>query len=567
VAAPPPPGVARFVLAGLSRLTVRVAKLLASEPGADVVVLAGVGDGPELRALLPAGTAVVVSGEDPQAALASVVTAGTRAILALDDDDRANLRVALASDAVAPDVPLVIRAFDPVLAARLERGSNLRRAYSVSGLAAPAFVAAALADRAVHTLRLGEGEVPLLRLSVAPGSPLAGLTQDEAARRHQVRICARSRGGDVWVPEGTGSEPLAVGEEALVGGELHAVLRLAVAAADLPRPRRSAVRLADLELRRAPGSTPTLVPWVAGALGLVLLANVVVFGVALGLGPIDAIYFAVTTAFGDPGLAESDAWLKAFGVSSMIAGGAMIGVLFSQLASVATANRLDARMGRRARRLAGHAIVVGLGTVGYRVERLLFELGVPTVVIERTANSRFADAVADRTPVLVGDVRLLENLERAGAGRAAMLFGCTDDDLTNIGACLQARRLNPRIRTVARVFDDVLAERGRTAFDLDAAISASNVAAAAFAGAATDAFARRTFRLGSDEWLAMRWEPAGGLDAERLSRLREAGANVVAWSGPDGVVRSGDLGDGLAPGNVAVLTGPARVVESLARGG
>ena len=43
--------------------------------------------------------------------------------------------------------------------------------------------------------------------------------------------------------------------------------------------------------------------------------------------------------------------------------------------------------------MGGHAVVVGLGTVGYRIERLLFDLGIPTVVLERDPDTRFGAAV------------------------------------------------------------------------------------------------------------------------------------------------------------------------------
>jgi Trk K+ transport system NAD-binding subunit len=514
----------RFVLVGLSRLTVRVARTISERDASEIVVLADA-DPEGLAERLPPDCRVVPLGGDPVEALRAADAGDAACILALAEEERDNLDAALAADVVAPRVPVVLRAFDPVLAARLEEGSNVRRSYSVSRLAAPAFVAAALSDEVLHTLRVDDAELPLLRLRV--GSALAGETPEAILARRGVTVLARSHDGG-WVVEPGGGPALRPGEEAVVGGELHDVLRLAFANAELPRGRRSR-RGPREELERIRAGGPTLLPWIGLALLLLLAANVVVFGVALGLAPVDALYFSVTTAFGDPGLTEEQDWLKVFGVASMIAGGALIGVVFSQLASIATANRLEARAGRRARRLSGHAIVVGLGTVGYRIERLLFELGIPAVVLERDPDTRFAAAVAERTPVLAGDVRVLENLERAGAGRAAMLFACTDDDLTNIAACLQGLRLHANLRAVARVFDDALAERVRTGLGMTA-ISATGVAATAFAGAALDALARRTFELGGEPWVAMRWEPGREVSEEERARLRAGGVAVLGGS-------------------------------------
>ena len=76
-------------------------------------------------------------------------------MLALSESDLENLRGAVAARDLAPTVPVVLRAFDPLLADQLEQGWNVRRAYSVSALAAPAFVAAACGDAVLETLRLG----------------------------------------------------------------------------------------------------------------------------------------------------------------------------------------------------------------------------------------------------------------------------------------------------------------------------------------------------------------------------------------------------------------------------
>jgi hypothetical protein len=63
----------------------------------------------------------------------------------------------------------------------------------------------------------------------------------------------------------------------------------------------------------------------------------------------------------------------------------------------------------------GHVVVAGLGTVGCRIVRLLDELGIKVVVIERSADTRFATGVPSGVPVLVGDAALPENLDRASS--------------------------------------------------------------------------------------------------------------------------------------------------------
>ena len=161
----------RFVITGLSRLSVRVVHQL-HQLGARSVVL--VGDDHDSRLVDAIGdrAEVVPADGERSAALAAAGLGSADGLLALSDDDLDNLRSVGCAAAIAPDVPIVMRSFDPALADRMELGSNVRRAFSVSALAAPAFVAAALGDEVLQTLRLGRDEVPLLRLTVAGAGSL-----------------------------------------------------------------------------------------------------------------------------------------------------------------------------------------------------------------------------------------------------------------------------------------------------------------------------------------------------------------------------------------------------------
>lgn len=549
----------RFVIHGLSRLTVRVARALA-EDRAEVVVVAHDAGRP-LAPLLGDAAHVVWSSDDTEGALAEAGLSHAQAFLVLGDDDLHNLQAAVVGNAMAPAVPVVLRIFNPVLAEQFGAGLNVRRAYSVSALSAPAFVAAALGEDIIQTLHLGDDEVALCRVVVNPGSPLAGRTTEELERDFHLALLAR------------GSEPAqpgqrtAAGDLLVVGGPMIEVLRLAVRDHTIfgrPRSKRSAVR----RPRRRTPRRRTLLPQAAAALGAMLVILAVVFAVTLDLEPIDALYFTVTTAFGEFTLGNAASGLRVLGVIAVLAGGALFGVLFSHLASVATAERLEERAGRRAQRLSGHVVVAGLGTVGYRVTALLCDLGLPVAAVEKEPDSRFREAVGERAPVLSGDVRIPESLDRSRVAEAECLVACTDDDLANVLACLHARRANPRIRTVARIFDEPLAERVGIAFGIDVALSATGLAAAPFAAAATDERAPLPFDAGAVRHLALREDFDEPVGVDRVRAWEREGLHLLAFRRGQGPVEPPSaLRTPLQPGDSAVLAGPEPAVRRVLLGG
>jgi len=547
------------VLTGLSRLTVRVARLLA-ERGGTLTVLASSADD-ELMSAMPEGAQVVIGDGDYEDRLRRVDLAGAACLLTLGEDDLENLRIVAAANEVAPNVPVVLRAFDAMLAEQLETGHNVRRCFSSSALAAPAFVAAVFSEEVRETLRVGDAEVPMCVLTVSPDSPLVGKSFGEMKREWGCAAVARRRPGGAWEHARGDTEVIGAGDELVVGGLLLDVLRLALqdnpALADPPRRPRQRLEAWRARARR----TPTMVTAAAIALIVLLALTIGVFAYALDVGPADAVYRALTNAFGDVGLSKESEWLKIFGVAVMVAGALLIGIVFTHLTAMFTADRIEERSGRRAQRMRNHVIVAGLGTVGFRVARLLDDLEVPTVVIERAADNRFREAVASRVPVLSGDVRLAENLERASIAEARCLVACTDDELTNVAVCAQARRMNPGIRTVARCFDDTLSQR-LGGFGIDDVVSMSRAAAGAFAGAAIDERAARYLKLGDLELVAFRHEVERDLTADEVAAWRGEGARVLAVQPPGGRVFPPVAAlDGLAAGSLVILAGPEPILQ------
>ena len=183
--------------------------------------------------------------------------------------------------------------------------------------------------------------------------------------------------------------------------------------------------------------------------------------------------------------------------------------------------------------MSGHVVVAGLGNLGYRVTRHLLDLGMDVAVLDLAPRPRFAESLRARAPVLAGDAGLPDNLDRVSIQSATAFLACTSDDLANVQACLHARRLNPKITVVARVYDDALAEQITRAFAIDHALSASGAAVSAFVGAATDELALRPVSL-EDLALLAGLRAVGGTAAASRRATTGARRPEGRWSGVEG---------------------------------
>jgi voltage-gated potassium channel len=137
--------------------------------------------------------------------------------------------------------------------------------------------------------------------------------------------------------------------------------------------------------------------------------------------------------------------------------------------------------------LRDHIVLVGLGRLGWRVFKLLRELGEPVVVIEADGGNEFLEDVRrDGSPLLIGDARREQLLEDAHVRHARCIIMASDNDLANLEIALDARRISPDIRVVLRLFDQNLANKIREGLDIRLAMSQSALSAPAFTVAALD---------------------------------------------------------------------------------
>lgn len=155
--------------------------------------------------------------------------------------------------------------------------------------------------------------------------------------------------------------------------------------------------------------------------------------------------------------------------------------------------------------LTNHVILVGVGKLGIRAYRLLRQLGESVVVIESEANNQFLDEIRrDGCPLFIGDARREAFLVDAHIAAAKSIILATNRDLTNLEIALDARRLNPNIRVVLRMFDQNMADKICEGFHIQTAMSQSAISAPAFVMAALEHSIVGTVVVGDELLLVQR---------------------------------------------------------------
>lgn len=131
-----------------------------------------------------------------------------------------------------------------------------------------------------------------------------------------------------------------------------------------------------------------------------------------------------------------------------------------------------------------HVVLVGLGHLGFRVVKQLYDLNQDVVAIEKAPDADLVNNVRSLgIPVIEDDGTRESVLIGAGVAKARAIILCTQNDNLNLRMALKSRRLNPQIEVVIRIFDDDFASSLEDQFGFHA-MSATGMAAPIFAAIA-----------------------------------------------------------------------------------
>jgi Trk K+ transport system NAD-binding subunit len=149
-----------------------------------------------------------------------------RSVVVVTSSDIVNLETALNVQALAPQVRVVLRLFDPDLAARVERAFGIHISRSPSALAAPAFAAAAAGEHVLASIAVGAEVLAVVRVQATAGCRAQHRTVAELEAATGCRVLLLDgRAGGTWRPPATtrldpGAELVAV----VAQGELGRLL-------------------------------------------------------------------------------------------------------------------------------------------------------------------------------------------------------------------------------------------------------------------------------------------------------------------------------------------------------
>lgn len=221
-------------------------------------------------------------------------------------------------------------------------------------------------------------------------------------------------------------------------------------------------------------------------LTLVILIGIATVRSSMHLSYLDSLYFIVTTitttGYGDVSFLQAPVYAKLVGCFLMVSGAAMLALLFGIITDALLSRRFQGLLAGNHVRRHGHIVLAGNGNIASRiVQEILNEK--KEVVAVCPGGHASVSLRGLRVPVIEGDARLEAVLRHASIEHATAIIAVHDDDVVNLGIALLAKKLNPNLRTVVRVFDGELAEKLEHQLAMDRVMSVSAVSAPTFVAA------------------------------------------------------------------------------------
>ncbi len=456
-----------FVINGADALSYRLAEHLSQRYGARVVVLMtaqqrlDAKDFAELE-----GVRVVVQDRIDERVLRDVGLATAAGLALTAQDDVGNIGVALLARELAPALRVVVRMYNTDLGHSIEALLGNCKVLSDSEIAAPVLVATALGEIAATPVEVGRRTLVVARRdAVSPHEIVCGLGRPGTIGGEPLLLPAEDDPADLVLAEARRST-------------LESTHRVGPARVE----RASRVGLVWTFLRTLVTRKSRIA--VSVVLGIIVVAGAIL-GFSRGLSTWESFYLAAVTALG--GLQPDSAFTSGQQAWQLVLG--VAGLAFIPLVTaLVVEGMVRARLAVAEVRLripqSDHVVVVGLGGVGTRVLRMLYDRGVNVVAVSPVEQARGVPLARElQIPLIIGDPSRVTTLRTAGVERCRALMAVSNNDVSNLEAALHGRNLQEHLHVVLRVFDGDLAARARRILNLPLSRSVSYLAAPAFAEA------------------------------------------------------------------------------------
>lgn len=212
-----------IILVGLGHLGYRVANIL-SKMEEKVAVLELSPSADMFSTVQKMGIPVIQDDATRPAALEAAGVQRAKTIILCTQNDAMNLQIAVKARSMNPNIQVVIRIFDEDFAQSLRDQFGFS-ALSATGMAAPAFAAAATGADVTNPISVEGQQLSLARLTIAPAAPFAEKTVGFIEDTYRLSVVLLRRGGlsEMHPPD---SAPLRPGDTLAVLGGPESLNRL-----------------------------------------------------------------------------------------------------------------------------------------------------------------------------------------------------------------------------------------------------------------------------------------------------------------------------------------------------
>ena len=183
-----------IILIGLGHLGYRIVLDLVNMDQ-DVVVIENNPSAKLIENVKVLGVPVIEEDATRQSALESAGIARARSIIVCTQNDSMNLQIAIKARSLNPGIHVIIRIFDDDFAHALHDQFSFT-AMSATGMAAPAFAAAAAGVEMTKPVTIEGYSLSLARLEVIAGNNLPGMTVGQIEKQYDVSVILLRQEGE-----------------------------------------------------------------------------------------------------------------------------------------------------------------------------------------------------------------------------------------------------------------------------------------------------------------------------------------------------------------------------------